>query len=111
MYKHLSFKHGMYHISSSKAYIIIYLLSMAYIIKAKYQRKASSHMDTKNITWKPSDWGENHGSFTNFKNLLYQQLMEVATTPYNNFTSLLLEGATTPLYNHFNDYNPYTPTM
>ena len=24
-------------------------------------------MDTKIFTWKPSDWGENHGSFTKFK--------------------------------------------
>ena len=24
-------------------------------------------MNTKIFTWKPSDWGENHGSFTNFK--------------------------------------------
>ena len=27
----------------------------------------SNHMDTKIFMWKPSDWGENHGSFTNFK--------------------------------------------
>ena len=27
----------------------------------------SNHMDTKIFTWKPSDWGENHGSFTNFR--------------------------------------------
>ena len=102
MYHH---KYGMYHVSLIKAfifqawhvsYLIIYLLSIAYIIKAKYQRKASSHMNIEIFTWKPSDWGENHGSFTNFKNLLYQQLLEGATTPYNNFTSLLLEGATTP---------------
>ena len=58
-------------------------------------------MNTEIFTWKPSDWGENHGSFTIFKNLLYQQLLEGATTPYNNFTSLLLEWATTLLYNHF----------
>ena len=29
--------------------------------------KESNHMDTKIFTWKPSDWGENHVSFTNFR--------------------------------------------
>ena len=34
--------------------------------------QTSNHMDTKIFTWKPSDWGENHGSSTIFKNLLCQ---------------------------------------
>ena len=29
--------------------------------------QTSNHMDTKIFMWKPSDWGENHKSFTNFK--------------------------------------------
>jgi hypothetical protein len=32
----------------------------------------SHHMNTRIFTWKPSDWGENHESFTIFKNLLCQ---------------------------------------
>ena len=43
-------------------YIIIYLL---YIINKMNQW--SNHMDTKIFTWKPSDWGENHESFTNLE--------------------------------------------
>ena len=43
-------------------YIIIYLL---HIINKMNQ--TSNHMDTKIFTWKPSDWEENHKSFTNFK--------------------------------------------
>ena len=30
-------------------------------------RNESNHMNTRIFTWKPSDWGENHGSFTNFR--------------------------------------------
>ena len=29
--------------------------------------KNINHMNTEVFTWKPSDWGENHESFTNFK--------------------------------------------
>ena len=29
--------------------------------------KSTNHMNTEVFTWKPSDWGENHGSFTIFK--------------------------------------------
>ena len=29
--------------------------------------QTSNHMNIRIFTWKPSDWGENHGSFTNFK--------------------------------------------
>ena len=43
-------------------HIIIYLL---HIINKMNQ--PSNHMDTKIFTWKPSDWGENHRSFTNFR--------------------------------------------
>ena len=70
----------MYHISLSKACIIIYLLSMAYIIKVKHQHKASTHMNTEVFMWKPSDWGENHGSFTK---LCQSSTLAGATTPYN----------------------------
>ena len=109
MYHH---KYGMYHVSLIKAfifqawhvsYIIIYLLSMAYIIKAKYQRKASTHMDTNFFTWKPSDWGENHGSFTK----LYHSQRWWGQQPLTiYFTSLLLEGEhNSLLYNHFPGYN------
>ena len=35
-------------------------------------KKESNHKNTRIFTWKPSDWGENHGSFTIFKNLLCQ---------------------------------------
>ena len=48
-------------------HIIIYLL---HIINKMNQ--TSNHMNTIIFTWKPSDWGENHGSFTIFKNLLFQ---------------------------------------
>ena len=68
-------------------------------------------MDTKFFTWKPSDWGENHGSFTNFKNLLYQQLLEGQQPLTITLPVYCWKGQQPLLYNHFNGYNPYTPTM
>ena len=73
-------------------------------------------MNTRIFTWKPSDWGENHGSFTIFKITLPVSTLAGATTPYNYFTSLLQEWATTLIYNDFSaatwrGYNPYKPTM
>ena len=43
------------------------LTFITYIIIYTLYTKESNHMDTKIFTWKPSDWGENHGSFTNFR--------------------------------------------
>ena len=43
--------------------------------------KSINHMNTKVFTWKPSDWGENHESFTNFKNLLCQNQLWLGHQP------------------------------
>ena len=51
--------------------------------------KIINHMNTEVFTWKPSDWGENHGSFTK----LYQSQRWLGQQPLTiYFTSLLLEG-------------------
>ena len=55
---------------SYTSYIYIYLLYIFthYIINIyKQTMENPNHKNTKIFTWKPSDWGENHGSFTNFK--------------------------------------------
>ena len=70
-------------------------------------------MNTKVFTWKPSDWGENHGRFTNFKNLFCEIQPWLGQKPLTiylienkdscdtiNFP-VSLEGAPTP----------YKPTM
>ena len=69
--------------------------------------KITNHMNTKIFTWKPSDWGENHRSFTNFRiyfarikywqgqQPLYNLLMENK----DSFNTVLLSGT-----------NPYKPT-
>ena len=44
-------------------------------------------MGTKIFTWKPSDWGENHRSFTNFKFYFARFDLSWGNNPYN-----LLEG-------------------
>ena len=48
----------------------------------------SKHMNTRIFTWKPSDWGENHGSFTK----LCQSERWLGQQPFTiYFTGLLLE--------------------
>ena len=39
------------------------LIFITYIIIYTLYTKESNHMNTKIFTWKPSDWGENHGNF------------------------------------------------
>ena len=56
-------------------------------------------MNIEVFTWKPSDWGENHGSFTK----LYQSTAGRRTkTPFYTITFPAATGR---------GYNPYTPTM
>ena len=71
-------------------------------------------MNKEVFTWKPSDWGENHESFTK----LYQSQRWLGQQPLTiYFTSLLLEGEQRlHLYNYFpaptgRGFNPCKPTM
>ena len=50
-----------------KIYIINYTLSFIFCTLQTKMNQTSNHMDTNIFMWKPSDWGENDRSFTNFK--------------------------------------------
>jgi hypothetical protein len=94
IHHHLSFIHGIYYHHKQKL------------------NQSINHMNTEVFTWKPSDWGENHGSFTIFKNLLCQSERWLGQQPltitlpvsycygqqplYTITSQLQPEGASTP---------------
>ena len=119
--------HGMYHISLSEAYIIIYLLYMAYIIiyllymaymniinRNESRIKPYEHKNF--LRGNPMTGEKTTEASLSSKITLPDSILAGATTPYNYFTSLLLEWATTLIYNDFpapteRGYNPYKSTM
>ena len=74
-------------------------------------------MNTEVFTWKPNDWGRNHGSFTNSKIYFASFNLGWGNNPLQfYFTSLMLKGARTLIYSDFpaatgRGYNPYKPTV
>ena len=88
--------HVSYMIKRSIHHQLPFIHSIYYHHKQKLNQSIN-HMNTEVFTWKPSDWGENHGSFTIFKNyfssfnlswgnnplqLLYQSTHGMGSNPF-----------------------------
>ena len=96
------------------SYIYIYLL---YILHEHYKQKWIKPYERQNfLRGNPVTGKKTTEASLSSKITLPVSTLAGATTPYNYFTSLLLEWATTLIYNDFpaptgRGYNPYKPTV
>ena len=78
--------------------------------------KSINHMNTEVLRGNPVTGEKTTKASLTSKFTSPNSTLAGATTPYNYFTSLLLEWATTLIYNAFltpteRGYNPYKPTV